>query len=198
MEFSSKIGIFLDADGVLWPDRGPGAILNGLIESTSQLTAFTKALGQRDLYIISIVTNQTFAARGAMGYLKFRGQVRNVFESLVDMNLIDEFEVCYHHPHAKNLLLRRRNCRCRKPAPGMITKIMNRRNLSPTNCFVIGDRITDIAAGKSAGIARAVLINNSRAFEINKSLSIMDDFLEFSLRSNLLDAASLLKKPADD
>jgi beta-phosphoglucomutase-like phosphatase (HAD superfamily) len=75
---------------------------------------------------------------------------------------------------------------------------MNRRNLSPTNCFVIGDRITDIAAGKSAGIARAVLINNSRAFEINKSLSIMDDFLEFSLRSNLLDAASLLKKPADD
>lgn len=192
-----KIGIFLDADGVLWPDKGSGEVLKGLPEAVKRLTEFTKLLGERELYTIMVVTNQTLAARGDIGYFKFRVRVRDVFNTLIDLNLIDSFKVCFHHPHAKNIFLRRKNCNCRKPSPGMILSMTREFNLNPKRCVLIGDRITDIAAGRAAGINLNILINNANAFEINQGGSRrvgMGELLEFELRRNLLESASTIKE----
>ena len=75
MPLSQKVGIFLDADGVLWPDNGPGEILNGLAEAKIRLNEFTKVLKHRDQYTIHIVTNQTLSARGQMNHFKFKSKV---------------------------------------------------------------------------------------------------------------------------
>ena len=196
MPQSSKIGIFLDADGVLWTDNGAGEILNGLAEATSRLKDFINALGRRDLYVITVVTNQTFAARGEIGYLNFRNQVNIILNSLINVNLIDHFEVCYHHPQAKNILLRRKHCVCRKPAPGMILKTIAKFNLQPGRCVLIGDRITDISAGVDAGLGDTVLIYNAKALEINESIgtsSQIGKFLKFQLRNDLIEAATIVR-----
>ena len=197
MQHPPKIGIFLDADGVLWPDKGAGEVLNGLTEATKRLTDFTKALGQRDLFSIFVVTNQTLAARGEVGYFKFARKVREVFNCLIEINLIDSFEVCYHHPLSNKIFLRRKKCKCRKPSPGMILKLTRRYKLNPKRCILIGDRITDIAAGQAAGINIKILINSARALEVNQGAhgsTHLEDLLEFSLCENLLESVAVIKK----
>jgi len=192
-----KIGVFLDADGVLWSDKGSGEVLKGLPEAVKRLTDFTNALGERELFTIIVVTNQTLAARGDIGYFRFRMRVREIFNTLIQLNLIDGFKVCFHHPHAKNLFLRRKNCKCRKPSPGMILSMTKTFNLNPKGCVLIGDRITDIAAGHAAGISLNILINNVKAFEINQGSfrsADIEDLLEFELHRNMLESVSRIKE----
>jgi D-glycero-D-manno-heptose 1,7-bisphosphate phosphatase len=197
MAHFQRVGIFLDADGVLWPERGSGGILDGLPDATSRLNEFTNALGQRDLYTIHVVTNQTFAARGEISHREFKSKVNKIFNSLAIKNLINTFEVCYHHPHAKTIILRRKNCKCRKPSPGMILKTIKKYDLNPERCVIVGDRITDISAGQSAGIRKAILINNSKAFEVNvstKANTDLESLLEFVLCGDLLEASEVISE----
>lgn len=197
MPYPPKIGIFLDADGVLWPDKGSGEVLKGLPEAVKRLTEFTNVLGERDLFTIIVITNQTLAARGDIGYFRFRMRVHKVFNTLIDLNLIDSFKVCFHHPHAKNIFLRRNNCKCRKPSPGMILSMTKAYSLNPKRCMLIGDRITDIAAGHAAGISLNILINNPNAFEINQGSSRsagIEDLLEFELHRNMLESVSRIEE----
>lgn len=192
-----KIGIFLDADGVLWPDKGSGEVLKGLPEAVKRLTEFTNVLGERDLFTIVVVTNQTLAARGDIGYFRFRMRVREVFNTLIDLNLLDSFKVCFHHPHAKNIFLRRKNCKCRKPSPGMILSMIREFDLNPKRCVLIGDRVTDIAAGCAAGINLNILINNANAFEINQEGSRrvgIGELLKFELHRNMLESVNTIKE----
>lgn len=185
---SKKRGIFLDADGVLWPDQGPGGILKSRETAFQTLIDLKVDLANTSPYSICVITNQTLAARGEMPYRKFRNYVGNFFGELKESKLIDSYEVCYHHPHAKKLLLRKRNCNCRKPKPGMILKQMNRLQLDSSQSILVGDRITDIAAGVNAGITSNFLIHTNRALEVNLSHfghSYLPKSIEFRLIKNL-------------
>ncbi len=44
------------------------------------------------------------------------------------------------------------NCECRKPKPGMISKLLSKYDLMPDNSILIGDSAKDILAGYAAGI----------------------------------------------
>ena len=50
--------------------------------------------------------------------------------------------------------------------------MIEKHNISPEKSFLIGDRITDIQAGTSAGIKHLLLIANPRMLEINKNSSV--------------------------
>ena len=65
-----------------------------------------------------------------------------------------------------------KKCDCRKPLPGLINLMVEKHNISPEKSFLIGDRITDIQAGTSAGIKHLFLITNSRMLEINENSSV--------------------------
>ena len=170
MSTEKKIGaIFLDADGVLWKDIGPGGILSGKNHSIQNLRLLSSV--RQEIYLKIVVSNQTFAARKKMNYIKFRFFTYTFFKSLIKLGLLDDFAICYHHPNAKNFFLRK-ECDCRKPLPGLINLMIEKHNISPEKSFLIGDRITDIQAGTSAGIKHLLLIANPRMLEINKNSSV--------------------------
>ncbi len=170
MSDENKIGaIFLDADGVLWKDIGPGGIFSGKNHSIQNLRLLSSILQKMHLKIV--VSNQTFAARKKMNYIKFRLFTYTFFKSLIKLDLLDDFAICYHHPNAKNFFLQKK-CKCRKPLPGLINLMVEKHNISPEKSFLIGDRITDIQAGTSAGIKHLFLITNSRMLEINENSSV--------------------------
>lgn len=163
-----KSAIFLDADGVLWKDMGPGGILTGKNQSIKNLILLNSNINKSQLKIV--ISNQTFAARNKMNYLRFRVLTNHLFKSLIKLDLIDDFAICYHHPNANNSFLRK-NCHCRKPLPGLIQSMLKKHNIAAHESFLIGDRITDIQSGAAAGIKKLYLIINPKMFETNENLS---------------------------
>jgi D-glycero-D-manno-heptose 1,7-bisphosphate phosphatase len=65
---------------------------------------------------------------------------------------IDDFVYCPYHPEAK-VEAYRRVSPMRKPEPGMLLELMARFDIDPAQAVMIGDRETDIAAARAAGIS---------------------------------------------
>jgi len=160
--------IFLDADGVLWPDIGSGGILSGQDNSIKNLRLLSPISSKQ--YLKIVISNQTYAARKKMSYVKFKLFTHAFFKNLIKKDLLDDFAICYHHPKAKNFLLRK-NCECRKPFPTLIDSMVRKHSIVPEKSFLIGDRITDIQSGAAAGIKNLFLIVNPRMLEVNENLS---------------------------
>lgn len=156
--------IFLDADGVLWKDIGPGGIFSGSSDAIQNLGFLSSNRAKAQLRIV--VSNQTFAARKKMSYLKFKTYTKSFFSSLIKLGLLDDFAICYHHPNAQNILLRKK-CECRKPLPGLLNFMARKHNIDLRKSALIGDRVTDIQSGAAAGIDHLYLIVNDRMLEIN-------------------------------
>jgi D-glycero-D-manno-heptose 1,7-bisphosphate phosphatase len=190
----SRLGIFLDADGVLWPDVGPGGILQGLPEARRRLLSITQILGRREDLFIGVVSNQTLAARALVPYEEFSAKVFTGFCSLQKDSLIDDFRVCFHHPKANYLPLRIENCVCRKPRPGMINDLMQSHALLPNHCLILGDRITDVLAGRRAKLNEAILLLGPRMFELNLGAQSHDweRLIQFKIARDFSDFLEIL------
>jgi len=167
---ASKNGIsaiFLDADGVLWEDIGSGGILSGKDHSVKNLRILSSIRSKQ--YLKIVISNQTYAARKKMAYARFKLFTYRFFSDLIKQDLIDDYAICYHHPNAKNFFLRK-NCKCRKPLPGLINSMVKKHNIIPQKSFLIGDRITDIQSGATAGIKHLFLIVNPKMLEVNENI----------------------------
>ena len=155
--------IFLDRDGVLIRDVGlltrkdQVELLHGTTESVSRL--------RRAGFKLIVVTNQTVVARG----MATEDDVRSIHASIQELLIrqgtkgIDAFYYCPHHPNA-TLPEYRLDCECRKPRMGMIMKAADEWKLDIPSSFTIGDRMSDIAAGRSAG-CRTILLETGRHLE---------------------------------
>jgi D-glycero-D-manno-heptose 1,7-bisphosphate phosphatase len=147
--------VFLDRDGTLNRDTGyvyriadfhwlPGAV-NAI-----------RALNQRSYYVF-VVTNQSGVARG----LYDEGAVRDLHDWM-NRELraagarIDDMRYCPHHPEA-SIAAYRTACSCRKPAPGMLLDLMKAWPVIREGSIMIGDHESDVAAGRAAGIASAIV-----------------------------------------
>ena len=56
------------------------------------------------------------------------------------------------------------NCNCRKPLPGMLISAIEDFSLNHKQCYVVGDRITDIIAGDLASIKNLYLLEESYSY----------------------------------
>ena len=63
---------------------------------------------------------------------------------------IDAIYFCSHHPEAEEILYRKK-CRCRKPNPGMLHRASRKYNIDLGRSYMVGDKLTDIEAGKRVG-----------------------------------------------
>jgi histidinol-phosphate phosphatase family protein len=142
---------FLDRDGVLIEDTGyphdPAAVLwvAGAPEAVARLN--------RAGFFVFVVTNQSGVARGLYPDGQVGALHRWMSARLAEVAgaRIDAFEHCPHHPDAP-LPAFRRDCRRRKPAPGMIEDLLRAWPVERAGSFLVGDKPSDIAAAEAAGI----------------------------------------------
>lgn len=130
--------LFLDRDGVI----------NGLIgnrppwtpNEVRLLPGVSEALAQVPLDIpIVIITNQPDAKRGKASQEDLFRVMRRIVTALP----ITSAYACWHDEADR--------CWCRKPSPGMIYLACAQHNISPQCSVLVGDRSSDIEAGKLAG-----------------------------------------------
>ena len=141
---------FLDRDGVLiedtgWPHKPEDA---RWIPGAAQAVKRLNDAG----WLVFVVTNQAGVARGLFPELQvgvMHGWMAHEFAVLGAH--VDAFEYSPNHPEAK-LEQYRIDCRRRKPRPGMIEDLLAAWPVDAARSFLVGDRDTDIAAARAAGI----------------------------------------------
>lgn len=158
-----KAAVFLDRDGVLVEDvdllvqREDVRLLEGVPNALNLL----KQAG----FSLVVVSNQTVVARG----LATEDQVcelNNHLQQMIEQAggpRLDGWYFCPHHPKA-NVPAYRTDCECRKPRPGMLLRAVRELDLDLSASFMVGDRITDIIAGASAG-CRTILVQTGKHLE---------------------------------
>jgi D-glycero-D-manno-heptose 1,7-bisphosphate phosphatase len=77
---------------------------------------------------------------------------------------------CPHHPAAE-LKIYRRDCLGRKPHPGLLFKAAAAERLDLTRSYVIGDKLTDLQAGNSAGTKTGLVLTGHGITECTKITS---------------------------
>ena len=63
----------------------------------------------------------------------------------------------YHHIHGIGEY--RRDSFDRKPNPGMLLRAKGEFDLDLASCLLIGDKLSDIAAGQAAGVGITILLD---------------------------------------
>lgn len=155
---------FLDVDGTIWPDRGPGQILR---EPVPVSKAFRDVLAKRAFKVV-FVTNQTLFARSEkISLLDFISYMFRVARLCYKFGAL-AFLVCHHHGNADNSRLRM-DCSYRKPSSKMICVLASRENIDLSSSVFVGDRITDARSGNLAGVNKSILLVNEDMFMINES-----------------------------
>jgi D-glycero-D-manno-heptose 1,7-bisphosphate phosphatase len=149
MSRALRPAVFLDRDGVInrnfvrdgvtVPPATPEQFefLPGAIEAARRL----REAG----FVLVVVTNQPDVARGST--------TRERVEALNDLVRaalpVEDVLSCFHD--------RGDGCDCRKPLPGMLLNAAARWGLDLGRSFMVGDRHSDVLAGRAAG-CRTVLV----------------------------------------
>ena len=146
---------FLDRDGTLLEEAGYVDRLERLILFPFSIDAVR--LLNRAGFAVVVVTNQSGVGRG-MYEETFVLQAHEVIEERMKEGgaLIDAFYYCPHHPAAE-VEKYRRDCDCRKPAPGMLRQAAADLDIDLTRSFSAGDKWSDVGAGIAVG-ARGILV----------------------------------------
>lgn len=164
---SGGLTVFLDRDGVIieeQPFQSRPEELR-LIRGAAEAVARLNRAGAR----VIVVTNQSGVARGLFTEAdleRFHEHLRAElarFEARLDAVYWSPF-----HPEAE-VERYRRHSDCRKPGPGMFARAIRELGLDNDARYVIGDRLTDLEAGKSVGCI-AVLVRTGHG-EHNSQLA---------------------------
>jgi D-glycero-D-manno-heptose 1,7-bisphosphate phosphatase len=173
---------FLDRDGVLNEDRhyvhdaAGFHWLPGVIEALQKL--------QTAGYALVVVTNQGGIGLGLYDEAAFEELTAHMRAELAVHGVtLDGVYHCPHHPRASSPALRA-PCLCRKPAPGMLQQAATDLGLDMTRSFMVGDKSSDLAAARAAGVAQAYLVRSG------KQLSRSDSQNADAIFNGLLDCAN--------
>lgn len=109
-------------------------------------------------FIVILVSNQPVVARGLASEQDVEKVNQSIQNQLIDEvgQGVDAIYFCPHHPSA-DVKMYRIECDCRKPRSGLLFQAAAEWGLDLPRSYMIGDRISDIAAGGRAG-CRTILI----------------------------------------
>lgn len=144
-----KRAVFLDRDGVI----SKSVLRNGKSCAPFSLAEFEILAGaaqgisalKNAGWTLVVVTNQPDVGKGIVG----RETVEAMHALLRQQLPLDAIQVCFH----TNL----DQCECRKPKPGMLRQAAAESGLDLKNSYMIGDRWSDIEAGRAAGCATILI-----------------------------------------
>lgn len=173
--------VFLDRDGTINFDYGHVH----KIEDFKFLPTALEALRLLTLNKVHtyIVTNQAGIGKGLYTVEDFN-ILSNHMQKIFKRNeiKIDGVLFCPHHPQAK-ISQYKKTCKCRKPATGLIEKVMNDTNLSPENMAIIGDKNSDIEAGKKLSM-RTYLVETG--YGQRDKINTKADFIMPDLKTSVI------------
>jgi D-glycero-D-manno-heptose 1,7-bisphosphate phosphatase len=147
---------FLDRDGVINEDRG----YVHRVEDFVLLPAVPEALRrlQEEGYLLIVVTNQSGVARGMYGEEDIARVHARLAELLAPHDVVlDAIYYCPHLPHG-SVVDYAVSCECRKPGPGLLRQAMRDFAIDAERSFIIGDKPSDLEAGRAAGLGGGCLI----------------------------------------
>ncbi len=182
--------VFLDRDGTVNEEVG---FLNNpdqlkLIAGTPEAV---KLLNNMDFLTI-IVSNQSGIARGFLSETQLHQIHRRLKNMLREIGaIIDNIYYCPHHPEAE-IFRYRKDCKCRKPKPGMLRRAAEEMEIDLQKSYLIGDKLSDLAAGFAAG-CRTVLVLTGYGRKSQQGIGELD-FAPDYIADNLLDAAEWIEK----
>lgn len=164
--------VFLDRDGTIIEDTGyPHE--RDKIKFLPRVSEAIRLLNQNGFKVI-ITTNQSGVARGYFTKETVQEINRYIQESLARQGAtIDKMYYCPHHVEG-TIEEYRKECYCRKPNPGMIEEAIGEFDIDSRNSFVIGDKISDIEAGRRAGCKAILLVSEDSLNEEAEAASAPD------------------------
>lgn len=135
--------VFLDRDGILNSDEEyytyrPEDVF--LIEGVAEALRKLQEAG----FLLIVITNQAGIAQKLYG----PDEVKTVHGLIQEMSgvTLDDLYFSPHHPEHSSRSLRR------KPDSLMIEKAMAKHDIDPAQSWMIGDRLSDVLAGRKAGV----------------------------------------------
>jgi D-glycero-D-manno-heptose 1,7-bisphosphate phosphatase len=156
-----RSAVFLDRDGTLnreighFGDPARVEILPGVPEALRLL----EGAG----FLLVVVTNQSAIARGIAtrsGVDASNARLASLLEG--EGVRLQGFYVCPHHPDLTG------PCACRKPAPGLLFEAARDLGIDLRRSFLVGDKHSDILAGRRAGTRTVLLATGHGREEIDR------------------------------
>ena len=150
----------MDRDGVIIEDRGYAYRAGDCVLLPGAARAL-RALQSAGCLLV-VITNQSGIARGLYteaDYHAFTEQLRRLL--LAEGVRLDDVRYCPHLPDAA-VAAYRQDCDCRKPRPGMLLAAISALGIDARASVLIGDRASDLAAGRAAGVGRCLLVRSGQ------------------------------------
>lgn len=171
--------VFLDRDGTLNVDdiityrEKQFQLIEGVREGLLQL----KIWG----FDLIVVSNQAGINRGKYSEQQMRQFNELIIKALDPLDVKQEdFYFCPHDPEKEE-------CECRKPNPGMLSRAAEDRSINLSQSYIIGDKMSDILAGKRAGCKKTILVKTGITDDVDKYDVAPDYVVE-----NLVEAARVI------
>jgi len=148
--------VFMDRDGCLTEEVGyvnhPSRIR--LLPRSAEAV---RRLNQAGIAAV-MVTNQAGVARGYFSEDTLHAANERMRGELdAGGARLDGLYVCMHHPREGQPPYRA-NCDCRKPRPGLLTRAASELGLDLRASVMVGDKLSDVAAGQSVGAAGVLVL----------------------------------------
>lgn len=171
---AQKQAVFLDRDGTINVDPGylsdPAQV--ELIKGAGEALALLHKKG----FELVVVSNQSGVGRGIIQESALPLIHQRLNELLRPYQVkIEHFELCIHAPE--------KDCACRKPKPELLLRAVSRLGLNVSRCYMVGDRLTDLQAGRAARCEKVALVRTGYGRETETTLNKKDaDFVGDSLK----------------
>lgn len=138
--------LFLDRDGTLIHDvgypRDPAQV--ALVPGAADAL-----LALQDRWTLVVVSNQSGIGRGMIDEREAAAVHARFVAKFAELGV--HFSGCYYCPHVPGA-----GCSCRKPAPGLLHEAADELVLDLARSVMIGDKASDLEAGRAAGCAHVV------------------------------------------
>jgi D-glycero-beta-D-manno-heptose-7-phosphate kinase len=148
MNRADRRAVCLDRDGTVIEDvgypRDPGRVR--LLPGAGAALAELKGQG----FLLILISNQSGIGRGLLTQDEADQVHRQVVSALREFGV--HLDAAYYCPHAPE-----ERCRCRKPSPQMLLRAAEECDFDLAGSFMVGDKPSDVAAGKQAG-CRTILL----------------------------------------
>jgi D-glycero-D-manno-heptose 1,7-bisphosphate phosphatase len=165
--------IFLDRDGVITADPPHYAHRKDQVHLIRGSAEAIRFLNEQKWGVI-VITNQSGVARGMYGEKDIQ-----IFHEEMERQLheqgahIDGVYYCPHHPEGI-VPAYRMICECRKPKPGMLLRARDAYHIDLSSSILVGDKTTDLQAGRSAGCTTILVLTGHGKEEHEKGRMYAD------------------------